>query len=60
MLAAQKVSPGVPNPPQLDPCRPRPGSSRRVEPYIPSTAAAPLHPNIAGMPAMSQMVVDAG
>jgi lysophospholipase L1-like esterase len=33
--------------------------TRWVEPYIPATAAAPLHPNLAGMRAMAQMVVAA-
>jgi lysophospholipase L1-like esterase len=31
-------------------------SVRWVEPYVPSTLAAPLHPNLAGMRAMAQMV----
>jgi lysophospholipase L1-like esterase len=35
-------------------------STRRwVEPYIPATAAAPLHPNLRGMQAMAAMVVTA-
>jgi lysophospholipase L1-like esterase len=33
--------------------------TRWVEPYIPATAAAPLHPNLRGMQAMARMVVDA-
>jgi hypothetical protein len=32
--------------------------TRWVEPYIPATAAAPLHPNLRGMQAMARMVVD--
>jgi lysophospholipase L1-like esterase len=31
--------------------------SRWVEPYVPATAAAPLHPNLRGMRAMAEMVV---
>jgi lysophospholipase L1-like esterase len=34
-------------------------SVRWVEPFIPSTAAAPLHPNLRGMRAMADMVVAA-
>jgi lysophospholipase L1-like esterase len=35
-------------------------STRRwVEPYVPATAAAPLHPNLRGMQAMAAMVVAA-
>ena len=35
-------------------------STRRwVEPYIPATAAAPLHPNLRGMQAMANLVVTA-
>jgi lysophospholipase L1-like esterase len=33
--------------------------NRWVEPYVPGNAAAPLHPNLAGMRAMGQMVVTA-
>jgi lysophospholipase L1-like esterase len=33
--------------------------TRWVEPYIPGTAAAPLHPNLRGMQAMAAMVVAA-
>ncbi len=33
--------------------------TRWVEPYVPATAAAPLHPNLRGMQAMARMVVDA-
>ena len=32
---------------------------RWVEPYVPANAAAPLHPNLAGMVAMSNLVVAA-
>ncbi len=32
---------------------------RWVEPYVPVNAAAPLHPNLGGMIAMSNLVVAA-
>jgi lysophospholipase L1-like esterase len=34
--------------------------TRWVEPYVPATAAAPLHPNLRGMRAMGEMVVASG
>ena len=34
-------------------------TQRWVEPYVPTTAAAPLHPNLRGMQAMAAMVVAA-
>jgi lysophospholipase L1-like esterase len=36
-----------------------PAGYRWVEPFVPASAAAPLHPNLAGMRAMGQMVVTA-
>ena len=34
-------------------------TTRWVEPYVPTNAAAPLHPNLRGMQAMAAMVVEA-